>query len=149
METWCPSSSRNTSLLRIWVRIFTLRTFCNGCYFPFAGRVQVTTQTDREKEEGPNKWMYWAAERFITRTSQTHGKVTWILFSLVKMCFVNVYYPHRKRKKVGKSYKCSYCLTDSRSLGKSGSSWTDAEAFERFDSCHRATAPEDHRFAEW
>lgn len=50
--------------------------------------------------------------------------------------------------KVGKSYKCSYRLTDSWSLGKSGSSRVDAEAFERFDSCHRTTAPEDHRFAE-
>lgn len=60
------------------------------------------------------------------------------------MCFVIL----KESKEVEKSDKCWYCLTDSRTPGESGGARADAEAFERVDSCHRATAPEDHRFAE-
>lgn len=38
------------------------------------GRVQVTTQADREEEEGQNQRMYRPAERFITRTSEAFGE---------------------------------------------------------------------------
>lgn len=38
------------------------------------GRVQVTTQADREEEARQNQRMHRPAERFITRTSEAIGE---------------------------------------------------------------------------
>lgn len=42
--------------------------------FISAGRVQVTTQADREEEARQNQRMHRPAERFITRTSEAIGE---------------------------------------------------------------------------
>lgn len=39
--------------------------------------------------------------------------------------------------------------TDARAFGESSCLGVDTETSQRADCCHRAAAPEDHRFAEW
>lgn len=113
------------------------------------GRVQVTAPVDREEEERQNQRMYRPAEGSVTRTSEAIGEITTPQKKKFRQPVLGFFFWLHERQTESEQLNLCFPSTDARAFGESSCLGVDTETSQRADCCHRAAAPEDHRFAEW
>lgn len=103
----------------------------NPYIFLPAGRIQVTTPVDREEKKRQNQRMYWPAERFVTRTSETVGETMTQCKKFLRAQRTSFYMTVSKLP-----IDLPFFSVDARTFGESSRPGVNTETLKRTDCCH-------------